>query len=547
MEYPAEWFGSQGEFEGLFFMIRFFRNLTLLLCLASGPALVVWVLSTEITALLWLVLAGAVLWPSLLMLWFLAFGRSQFPTRLKRTGLFFGVVIALGCVGALLLRYDGSASGASLPKFTWRWTEKVAEVVPANELSPVVWSKNKAPISAAADSAQFLGPTRDGVWPKLNFSPDWKSHPPKEIWRRPMGLGWSGFSVVGSRAVTQEQFGEVECVICYDLFTGRQLWVHRDDDTGYFYAGKKHKVAAMGGAGPRSTPTIYKGKIYTQGAAGIVNCLDLESGRVIWTGNPVSDHRGKLPVWGQSTAPLVIEEPGVVVVSCSEKPGATLVALDLESGEPVWTYAGRGASYSSPRLLTIFGKRQIVSVNARDLSGVDPASGGELWHYDWPGSNPKVGQPVLINKSRILATASYGVGSPLIEIKRAGEKWTAIEKWKSIKMKTKFSSVVVRKGYAYGMDEGRLACIDLAKGDRVWKKQKFGFGQQLLIGGDYLLIQAEPGFVVIGKINPQGFFETGRIEALSSMTWNTPTLAGRLLLLRNDREAVCFLLPPKTD
>jgi len=193
-------------------------------------------------------------------------------------------------------------------------------------------------------------------------------------------------------------------------------------------------------------------------------------------------------------------------------------------------------------LLTLQGTRQIVSVNAKDLSGVDPNTGKELWKYDWPGFNPKVAQPFKIGENQILVTASYGAGSHLVEVNQGEGKWTATRKWKSIKMKTKFSSVSVKDGLAYGLDEGRLSCIDLANGKRIWKKQKFGFGQQLLIGGSHLLVQAEAGYVVIGKISPDEFVETGRIEALSSMTWNTPTLAGRLLLVRNDKEAVCYLL-----
>ncbi len=524
-------------------MNRFFRIATLLSCLAVGPLLVIWVLLQGETMYFWFLLVGAVIWPVLLMLWYLAFGKSPFLKRSKRVGIFFAVLIALGIAAAYLLRYDGSTSGASMPKFSWRWT-KIAPPVQITEVLASSLSSHAPTLSAAiGDSTQFLGPNRDGTWPELKFSPDWTNNPPKEVWRRPVGQGWSSFAVVGKKAITQEQFGETETVVCYELLSGKTLWTHRDENAGYLSANKENKGAIMAGAGPRSTPTVYAGKVYTQGAAGIVNCLDLETGDLVWTQNFLKENQQKLPVWGQSSSPLVIADLNIVVVSGSEKSGSTLLACRLTSGEPVWTYAGHGASYSSPRLLEVLGARQIVSVNAKDLSGVDPATGNELWRYDWPGANPKVSQPILIGENRILATASYGAGSPLIEISRKDGEWQVAQIWKTIKMKTKFSSVSVQGEFAYGLDEGRLTCIDLAKGKKVWKKQKFGFGQQLLIGGEHLLIQTEPGDVVIGRINKNGFVETGRIAALSSMTWNAPTLAGRLLLIRNDKEAVCYLLP----
>ncbi len=523
-------------------MLRFFRITTLLICLSIGPLLLAWVLSKGETMYFWFLLVGAVIWPVVLMFWYLAFGKSPFLKRLKRFGIFFTILIVLGFAAGKTLRYEGSTSGASMPKFSWKWTKKEAPGKVEVKLSSSSVAKDPSIKTTASNSAQFLGPNRDGAWPELNFSPDWKSNPPKEIWRRSVGQGWSGFAVFGNQAITQEQFGTSECVVCYDLFSGKQLWIHRDENAGYLNANPENKGAIMGGAGPRSTPTIHGGKVYTQGAGGIVNCLNLETGKLIWSRNPISEHKGKIPMWGQSSAPLVIENLNAVVVSGSEKSGSTLLAYRLESGEPIWNYKGGGASYSSPRLLTLQGTRQIVSVNAKDLSGVDPDTGKELWKYDWPGFNPKVAQPFKIGKNQILVTASYGAGSHLVEVDQGGEKWTATRKWKSVKIKTKFSSVSVKDGLAYGLDEGRLTCIDLANGKRVWKKQKFGFGQQLLIGGHHLLVQAEAGYVVIGKISPDEFVETGRIEALSSMTWNTPTLAGRLLLVRNDKEAVCYLL-----
>ena len=106
-------------------------------------------------------------------------------------------------------------------------------------------------------------------------------------------------------------------------------------------------------------------------------------------------------------------------------------------------------------------------------------------------------------------------------------------------MKTKFSNVCVLEGFAYGLDEGRLACVDVATGKRKWRGTNYGYGQNLLVG-KHLLVQSERGYVALVEANPEEFVELGRVEVMSDKTWNNPTLAGEYLLVRNDREAVCF-------
>lgn len=299
----------------------------------------------------------------------------------------------------------------------------------------------------------------------------------------------------------------------------------------------------MGGDGPRATPTIHEGRVYAMGGTGLANCLELETGRLLWSRHLLRELGGIAHRWGMASSPLFLRDEQLVVFAGPDKPGPTLVACDPATGETRWVNEGSGASYSSPRLVELAGARQILSVNCADVSGIDPATGETLWSHPWPGTFPKVGQPLVLPRDRVLVTASYGVGSLLVEVGRGPSGGLSAERiWKSTQLKTKFSSAAVLGDHAYGLDEGRLACIALADGKRVWKTVKFGFGQHLLFGED-LLVQTEPGDVVIGRVGPEGFAESGRIAALSSMTWNTPAVAGRILLVRNDREAAAWLLP----
>lgn len=491
---------------------------------------------SENFARFWVYLLAPVLGLILLMLWYVLIGPGEWRLRLKRFAVGVMVLALVTALFAGLTRYEGSTGGTSLPKFVWRWAPAVDAAIAAAKpaTSDLGSESDKSGVLSAAegvvDSPQFLGVNRDGVWAEAQAGLDWQKQRPRELWRQPIGAGWSSFAVVGRRALTQEQRREGELVTCYDLLTGDLLWAHSD---------RARLESGMGGLGPRSTPTIVGERVYVFGGTGILNCLHLSSGKLIWSQDLGPQMKGHFPEWGKSTSPLVVDD--LIVVSGAENAAPTLLAFDAISGKPAWVYDGRGASYSSPRLLEVDGVSQIVSVNGKDATGHDPVSGKELWSFAWPGKYPKVAQPLLAGTDQILLTAGYGAGSFLIEVKHKGDRWTVKELWKSKKMKTKFSSAVIRGDYAYGLDGGIMACIDLKSGKKVWKGGRYGFGQQLLVA-DKLLVQTEKGGIAIVKADPEAYEEIFQMQVLDHMTWNVPTLAGRYLLVRNDREVVCYEL-----
>lgn len=531
-------------------MKNFFRYFTLAVIALLFFGAVFAISSQEMTMTNWLYPVVALITFLLLGIWYLVFGSPSFKIRIKRFFITLGLFILTGIIGALLLRYDGSTSGSSFPKFRFVWQQSGTGAPMETPLLQSDLSKEEQRvIEAAADLHTVFGPDLDGMWPDPAFATDWSADPPEFLWRRAVGTGWSSFVVSGNRAITQEQVGDAERITCLHIATGEEIWHYDDQETRLLLVKEENAGARMGGDGPRSTPTIHETRLYAIGSTGIANCLDLESGKKIWSRHMIEDFGGETQRWGIANAPLILPAKNAVLIAGTDsvkgESGVTYAAFDLETGDTVWTYRGEGASYASPRILAPGGVRQIVSVNRESVSGIDPSSGRELWRHQWKGQFPKVSQPHLVGDNRILVTASYGVGTRLIELTRDGEKWKTDEIWSSNRLKTKFSSAVIHNGLAWGLDEGRLAAINLEDGTKVYKKEKFGFGQNLLFG-DSLLIQSEPGPVVIGKIGPEGFTETGRIEdALSSMTWNVPAVAGRLLLVRNDREAACYLLPEK--
>jgi outer membrane protein assembly factor BamB len=462
----------------------------------------------------------------LLVLWFVFFTRLRW--RIRLSGLVLIALIGFGLTR--VLRFDGAVDGTGKPRLAWKWKTNSGRNPGALNIVGSATATNA--VASQIEDSGYLGTNRNGVVEGMKLDREWSAHPPQQLWRQAIGQGWSSFCISGGRAYTQEQRGENELVVCYELTTGHVLWAHTN---------QVRFSESLSGDGPRGTPTLSNGRIYAFGGTGVLNCLDGGTGELFWSRDVLKENSLPNLPFGKSTSPLIYDE--LVVVSGGMTNGSTLLAYHLKDGSPAWRAGNDKSSFSSPVLATLAGKRQIVSINASSASGHDPATGAVLWDYVWPGEWPKCTQPIILPPERIFLSASFNAGCMLLEINSAADgKLSVTEKWKNRNMKSEFSNIVAREGFAYGLDDGILACIDLASGQRKWKEGRYGHGQVLLIN-DLLLIQTEKGPVALVEANPACFRELGQIQALGAKTWNVPAIGGGCLLVRNDLEAACYKLP----
>lgn len=316
----------------------------------------------------WLAWSIGLLVALILIIWVIASRRFSGRTR----GFAALSLVAVIAGGFGLLRVDGTSDGRGLPKFAWRWSKAPALALPTVPMANAAATGADPRLAEARDVAQFFGANRDGVATGVRLAPDWQTQPPKELWRQPIGAGWSAFAVVGGRAFTQEQRGEEELVTCYELLTGKLLWVHRD--TARF-------TQWQGGEGPRATPTIVDGRVFTYGATGILNCLDAATGQRIWSRSVLTENQLANTEWGTSSSPLVFEDK--VIVTGGATLGPVLFAYHRDTGAPLWKAGHDQASYASPILVTLAAKRVILSNNAAALTAHDPATGAVLLEHRW--------------------------------------------------------------------------------------------------------------------------------------------------------------------
>jgi outer membrane protein assembly factor BamB len=451
----------------------------------------------------------------------------RFSDGLRRVILAASILLACG---AWTLVQTGGITGDANSDLSWRWSQTPEERLIAQAVQEPV-ARTPAPAAeAGADWPGFRGPERDGVARGARITTDWKASPPVELWRRPVGPGWSSFAVRGGRFYTQEQRGEDELVTCYDLSTGEPVWAHRD--AARFYE-------SNGGAGPRGTPALSGGRVYTLGATGILNALDARDGTVAWSRNAASDTGVKLPGWGFSSSPLVVGD--IVVVATA----GTLAAYDLATGEPRWFGPQGGGCYSSPHRVTLGGVTQVVLTSATGTVGVAPADGKLLWRHALP-ANASIVQPAVTADGDLLVSEGEGSYMHRIAVAQGAGGWAVEERWMSEGLKPYFNDFVVHRGHAYGFDNGELACIDLKDGGRKWEGGSYGSGQLILLPEqDVLLVVSEQGELALAVATPDRFNELARFPVIKGKTWNHPVLAGDVLLVRNGEEMAAFRLPPQ--
>lgn len=478
------------------------------------------------------------------------------------------VTIVLACALWTAVRTDG-VMGEGGAQLRWRWTPtaeerllalgdptpsaaastepEAAAPAPAEAAIPKGPSagKIKTVVASAAPAEKgpatsesvirrvewpgFRGPDRDGVVRGAQIETDWSKAPPVELWRRPIGPGWSSFAVDGDRIYTQEQRGEEELVSAYRLSNGEPVWRHRDRVRFY---------ESNGGAGPRATPTLHNGRVYTLGATGILNALDGRTGAGVWTRNAAKDTGAPLPGWGFAGSPLVAGD--VVVVATSGR----LAGYDIATGNLRWVRQTGGGGYSSPHFTTIGGVPQILLLSGAGATSVAPADGTVLWSHSFQAGVAIV-QPALVADGVLISAGDMmgGVGIRRLAVSHTGPRWTVDERWTTRGLKPYFNDYVVHKGHAYGFDGSILACIDINDGARRWKGGRYGQGQVVLLPDqDALLVLSEEGELALVRAAPDQFTELARFKAIEGKTWNHPVLVGDVLLVRNGEEMAAFRL-----
>lgn len=391
-------------------------------------------------------------------------------------------------------------------------------------------------VDGAADWPQYRGLNRDGRSLETGLLKSWPEEGPQELWRVPLGDGYSGIAVVDGRVFTMFGHRGRELAAAFDAATGVELWRF---DMG-------NNLRNRQGGGPRATPTVDEDRVYALGARGKLFCLDAASGQRRWGRDLVEDLGARIPQWGASSSPLIEDQH--LIVDVAGRKGYGVVAFDKESGEIVWHAGTHRPAYSSPIAVTLAGERQIVLFTAEGLRGVAATDGRGLWSAPWTTDwDVNAATPVYVPSNGVFISSGYDTGAALLQIVKENGEFRVYQVWRNRLMKNQFNTSVLVDGYLYGFDMGTLKCLDALTGEEKWRARS-GFAKGSLLYADgNLIVMGGNGHLGLIEATPDGFREISRFEILKGRTWTMPALANGVLYARDFEEMVALQLTPPSN
>jgi|TARA_B100001750_G_C15469058_1_gene578751 outer membrane protein assembly factor BamB len=385
----------------------------------------------------------------------------------------------------------------------------------------------------ASDWPQLLGPDRDGT--VVTAIKPWAPDGPSIRWRRTVGEGFAGPSVVDKRLLLFHRVRNLEVVEALEASTGEVLWstsyptTYRDD-FGF-------------DEGPRATPTVINGHVFTYGAEGILQALDLASGNRLWSVDTHTEFGVRKGFFGAACSPLVYD--GKVMVNVGGPAGAGIVAFDTNTGAVLWKATDHGASYSAPIIMDIHGQPTALFFTRAGLVALDPENGRIIDEFPWRsrlGASVNAATPLAVDQ-RVFISASYGTGAALLDVQtsRFVPVWTSDDA-----LTNHYATSVYANGYLYGY-HGRqeyspaFRAVDLETGSVAWTVDRFG-GGTVILAGNSLLILRERGELVLANATPAAFQPLASAQILEGIVRAFPALANGTLFARNERELVAVEL-----
>lgn len=426
-------------------------------------------------------------------------------------------------------------------------------------------------VTSADDWPQWLGPERDGVWRETGIVEEFPPQGPSVRWRTPIDRGFSGPAVANGRVViTDRKLGErqanpdnpfergtvpgTERVLSLDVADGSVLWTHEYDCV--------YTVSYP--AGPRTTPVVSDGKVYTLGAEGNLFCLDANNGDVLWSRELKKDYHIQSPVWGFSASPLLDGDRLICIVG---GPESVVVAFHKDTGKEIWrALSAIEPGYCPPMIYEAGGKRQLIVWHPEAINSLDPETGEVYWTEPFEvRSGLTISTPRKLGN--LLFVTSFYNGPMMLQLDPSQP--TASLFWKgdsnSEKKTDKLHSIMctpfLQDGFIYGVCSfGQLRCLSIDTGERIWenleatgstgdvRSRTDRWANAFLIkNGDRFFLANETGDLIIAKLTPQGYQELSRAHLLEptnpmpgrDVVWSHPAFANRQAFMRNDEEVIC--------
>jgi outer membrane protein assembly factor BamB len=382
--------------------------------------------------------------------------------------------------------------------------------------------------TGAQDWPQWRGPNRDGVVAGLAPRAAWPASL-KPGWKATVGRGHASPIVAQGRVYTFGRQGDDEVVSAFDLGSGKLVW-KQGHPTPY----TMNMAAASHGKGPKSTPVVSGGRLYTLGLSGVLSCLDAATGRVVWRKDFAGQHRATFPLYGAAMSPVV--EGGLVIAHVGGPDDGALTAFDAATGEPRWVWKGDGPGYSSPVVGTFGGARQVVTQTQKSLVGVSLEKGQLLWSVPF---NTDYDQnsvtPVLLGDLVIYSGLDRGLHA--VRPVKTGASWRAEPAWNNDEVSSYLSSPVLQGDRLFGLShrqKGQFFALDARSGKTLWKSDgRQGENAAVLAAGPVLFLLTTDARLLVASASAPTFQVLATYTVAESPTWAHPVVVAGGFLVKD--------------
>jgi len=421
------------------------------------------------------------------------------------------------------------------------------------------------PCAIADDWPQWMGPGRDAIWAETGIIDRLSPEGPNVLWRTAVGGGYAGPAVASGKVyvsdyvkssgddmpnpIKRSELQGSERVSCFDAANGETLWSHTYD--------------CPYPAGPRCTPTVHDGKVYTLGAMGNLFCLDAATGNVLWSKDFTKDYGAEAPLWGFCGHPLIDGQRLICIVGGN---GTTAVAFDKDTGNGIWrSLSSKQTGYSAPTLIQAGGVAQLLIWHGEALNAINPETGDLYWSFPLA---PQMGMAIMVPRKDgdyLFAGAVYGTA---VGLKLAADKpavalaWRGPPNMKDAGLYPMNMTPFAEDGVLYGVDQpGQFRAVKIDTGERLWESWEPVTGETesrpvyaatvfVVKNGDRFFLFNEKGELMIAKLSPDTYEELGRWKMLEptgtafgrDVVWSHPAFANRCIYCRNDKELICVSL-----
>ena len=380
----------------------------------------------------------------------------------------------------------------------------------------------------AQDWPQWRGPNRDGSVASFTAPNLWPDKL-KTIWKVPVGVGHSSPVVVGRRVYLHSRQEENEVASCLDLETGKLLW-----KDSYPASYTMNPAAVPHGKGPKSTPVVHNGNLYSFGISGILSCYDTATGKLKWRKEFSRQFKATSPYFGAATSPLV--HNGLVIVHVGGHDSGALTAFNAETGDVNWTWTGDGPGYASPVVFETGGISQIVTQTQKSIAGFSASSGDLLWQIPFETEYVQnIVTPVVYKQTLIFS--GLDKGTMAIRVVKRGAKWETEQVWKNAEVSMYMNSPVISGDYLFGLShkrKGQFFCLDARNGQTLWATNgREGDNAAIIAAGQTLFLLTDGAELIVARSAPKQFEVLKKYSVAESPTWAHPVVVGKRLLVKD--------------